>query len=123
IYAPCALGATLNGQTIPELKYKIVAGGANNQLDDEVRDGQRLIEQGIAYAPDFLINSGGITNVYYEQQGNYNRDRVYAQTERIYEVCQEVLAHAEANSITSQEAAMNLAKKRIEEIGKVKLTF
>lgn len=123
IYAPCALGATLNGQTIPDMRYKIVAGGANNQLDEEIRDGQRLIEQGITYAPDFLINSGGITNVYYEQQGNYNRDRVFAQTERIYDICQDVLAHAESNSITSQEAAMDLAKKRIEDIGKIKLTF
>ena len=123
IYAPCALGATLNGNTIPDMKYKIVAGGANNQLDEEIRDGQRLIEQGITYAPDFLINSGGITNVYYEQQGSYNKERVYAQTERIYEVCQEVLAYADTNKITTQEAAMKVAKKRIEDIGKIKLTF
>ncbi len=123
IYAPCALGATLNDQTIPDMKYKIVAGGANNQLDDELRNGRQLIEKGIVYAPDFLINSGGITNVYYEQQGNYNRDSVYAQTEQIYDVCLEVLDQAEKKNITSQEAAMNVAKKRIEDIGRIKLTF
>lgn len=123
IYAPCALGATLNDDTIPLMNYKIIAGGANNQLDQEIKHGRMLIERDIAYAPDFLINSGGITNVYYEQQGNYNRDRVFAQTEMIYDVCTQVLNHAEANDITSQEAAMDVAKKRIESIGKIKLTF
>ncbi|MCR9250297.1 MAG: leucine dehydrogenase [bacterium] len=123
IYAPCALGATLNDESIPKLKCSVVAGGANNQLDDEVKHGRMLIDRNILYAPDFLINSGGITNVYYEQQGNYNRDRVYAQTERIYEVCSEVLNFAEANDITSHESAMRLAVKRINDIGKVKLAY
>jgi len=120
IYAPCALGATLNNDTIPGLKCAIVAGGANNQLADEKNHALLLKEQGILYAPDFLINSGGITNVYYEQQGNYNRDKVYAQTERIYDVLTDVIEHSEKENITTHEAAYQLALKRIEAVGKIK---
>ena len=123
IYAPCALGATLNDKTLDKLKCTIVAGGANNQLDDEKIHGQILKDQGIIYAPDFLINSGGITNVYYEQQGNYQRDRVMSQTERIYDVCLDVINHAENKNITTHEAALDLALKRINAIGKVKLSY
>jgi leucine dehydrogenase len=123
IYAPCALGATLNSDTIPKLKCAIVAGGANNQLDEEIPHCRELQEQGILYAPDFLINSGGIANVYSEQQGNYNRERVYAQTERIFEVTLDVIHHAETTGITTHEAALELALKRIESMGKVKLPY
>ena len=123
IYAPCALGATLNDKTLDKLKCTIVAGGANNQLDEEKIHGQILKDQGIIYAPDFLINSGGITNVYYEQQGNYQRDRVMSQTERIYDVCLDVINHAENKNITTHEAALDLALKRINAIGKVKLSY
>ncbi len=123
IYAPCALGATLNDESIGQLKCTIVAGGANNQLDDEVRHGNMLKDQGIVYAPDFLINSGGITNVYYEMQGNHSKERVMSQTERIYEVCLEVIEYAEKNDVTTHKAALDLALKRIEQIGKVKLPY
>ena len=123
IYAPCALGATLNDETIPQLKCAIVAGAANNQLDNEITHGQALRERGIIYAPDFLINSGGITNVYYEQQGNYDRDRVYEQTERIYGVCTEVIEYAEQNDTTTHKAALQLAMNRITDVGKVKLAY
>ncbi|CAE7499014.1 ldh [Symbiodinium sp. KB8] len=123
IYAPCALGATLNDETIAQLNCTIVAGGANNQLDDEVRHGNMLKEQGIIYAPDFLINSGGITNVYYEMQGNYSKERVMSQTERIFDVCLEVIEYAEKNDVTTHKAALDLALKRIEQIGKVKLPY
>lgn len=123
IYAPCALGATLNSTTIGRLKCAIVAGGANNQLADEDTDGRALIERGILYAPDFLINGGGITNVYYEHTGNYNRQKVMEQTERIYDTCQVVWDRAERNDITPQASAMQLALQRINDIGKVKLPY
>lgn len=123
IYAPCALGATLNDETIPQLKCAIVAGGANNQLDEEDKHASMLKSRGIIYAPDFLINSGGITNVYYEQQGNYNKHRVYEQTERIYNVCLEVLNFAEDNQTTTHKAALQLALNRISDVGKVKLGY
>lgn len=121
IYAPCALGATLNDNTIPELKCAVVAGAANNQLKDEQVHGEMLKEKGIIYAPDFLINSGGIANVYHEYLGSYNKERVLASTEHIYEVCLDVLNHSHENNISAHEAALALALKRIEEVGKVKL--
>mgnify|MGYP006295485341 CR=1 FL=1 len=123
IYAPCALGATLNDETIPKLKCAIVAGGANNQLDKEKENGEQLKQAGILYAPDFLINSGGIINVYSEQQGHVNKDIVYAQTERIYDVLTDVINHAEKEDITTHEAALALAVKRIEAVGKIKLPY
>lgn len=123
IYAPCALGATLNSSTIDQLKCAIVAGGANNQLADEDVDGRALIDRGILYAPDFLINGGGITNVYYEHTGNYNRQKVMEQTERIYSTCHAVWDQAEADNITPQASAMKLALQRINDIGKVKLPY
>lgn len=122
IYAPCALGATLNDYTIPRLKCAMVAGAANNQLKEEVKHGYMLMDRSIAYAPDFLINAGGLINVYNEYLGNYNRHRAYQQAEKIYDTCLTILNLAEKEKITSQEAAIHLAEKRISEIGKVKIS-
>lgn len=122
IYAPCALGATLNDNTIPRLKCAMVAGAANNQLKEEVKHGYMLLDRSIAYAPDFLINAGGLINVYNEYLGNYNRTRAYQQAEKIYDTCLTILNLAEKDKITSQEAAIHLAEKRISEIGKVKIS-
>lgn len=121
IYAPCALGATLNDETIPRLKCSIVAGAANNQLKDEIKHGYMLIDRGITYAPDFLINAGGLINVYNEYLGNYNRARVFDQTERIYATCLNVFSLADADKLNNQEAAIRLAEKRIEEVGRVRI--
>lgn len=115
IYAPCALGATLNSTSIPVLNCDIVAGAANNQLEDEDQHGQMLKDRGILYAPDFLINSGGITNVYYEMLGDYNRDKVYNQTEEIYQTCTDIMNLSDHEDITTHQAALRLAMKRIDE--------
>lgn len=122
IYAPCALGATLNDETIPQLKCSVVAGAANNQLKDEKRHGYMLVDRGITYAPDFLINAGGLINVYNEYLGNYNRERAYQQAEKIYDTCYHILKVAEERDLTTQEAAIEVAEKRIQEVGKLKLT-
>ena len=121
IYAPCALGATLNDDTIPRLKCALVAGGANNQLKDELKHGYMLSDRSIAYAPDFLINAGGLINVYNEHLGGYNRERTYKQAERIYDTCLSILNLAETEKITSQEAAIKMAEKRILEVGRVRI--
>jgi len=121
IYSPCAMGATLNDITIPQLKCALIAGGANNQLKEEELHGRMLSKKGIIYAPDFLINSGGIANCYYEYAGKYNRDQVMASTENIYNVCLEVLNNAEAGNITPHEAALKLALRRIDQVSQVKL--
>ncbi len=122
IYAPCALGATINDDTIPRLKCSIIAGAANNQLKDEVKHGYMLLDRSITYAPDFLINAGGLINVYNEYQGNYNRSRVMAQTEKIYTTCLHILNLAERERIATQEAAIKLSEKRIAEIGHLKMS-
>ncbi|MDN5200715.1 Glu/Leu/Phe/Val dehydrogenase dimerization domain-containing protein [Fulvivirgaceae bacterium BMA10] len=123
IYAPCALGATLNDDTISRLKCKVVAGAANNQLADEQIHGRMLIERGITYAPDFLINAGGVMNCYAEYQGGYKREKVYQKAETIYNITLDILNKAEKEDITTQEAALKLALKRITDMGNVKLAY
>jgi leucine dehydrogenase len=112
IYAPCALGATVNDRSIPQLKAKVIAGAANNQLADEVRHGQELKERGIIYAPDFLINAGGIINVYAELE-NYGKKEIMRKTENIYHTTLEILNKAEEAGLTSHQAALEIAKDRI----------
>lgn len=113
IYAPCALGATINDYTINQLKTKIVAGAANNQLADEQKHGNLLREKGIVYAPDFLINAGGIINVYAELE-NYGRQEIIRKTENIYNTTLEILNNAEKNNITPHQAAFEIAQARID---------
>ncbi|MEB2784579.1 Glu/Leu/Phe/Val dehydrogenase dimerization domain-containing protein [Algoriphagus persicinus] len=123
IYSPCALGATINDQTIDRLKCAVIAGAANNQLQDEAKHGRILMDKGIVYAPDFLINAGGVINVGAEYFGGYNRDTVYKQTEKIYDTCLGILNKSEKENIPAQQAANETAKARIEAIGRVKLSF
>ncbi|WP_296385726.1 Glu/Leu/Phe/Val dehydrogenase [Winogradskyella sp.] len=113
IYAPCALGATVNDDTIYKLQAKVVAGAANNQLADENKHGRILQERGIVYAPDFLINAGGIINVYAELE-NYDRQEIIRKTENIYNTTLEILDNAKANNLTTHTAAFNIAKDRID---------
>jgi leucine dehydrogenase len=112
IYAPCALGATLNTENISRLKCSIVAGAANNQLAEETVHGPMLVEKGIVYAPDFLINAGGLINVYSELNG-YDRSKALTQTEHIYNATMDILKNAQAQGIHTQLAAMQIAEKRI----------
>ncbi|WBX74413.1 Glu/Leu/Phe/Val dehydrogenase [Tenacibaculum pacificus] len=113
IYAPCALGATLNDQSIAQLKAKVVAGAANNQLADELKHGKLLREKGIAYAPDFLINAGGIINVYAEVAG-YDKAESLKRTENIYNTTLDIFNLADKESITTHQAAFNIAQARID---------
>ena len=114
IYAPCALGATINDATIDKLKAKVIAGAANNQLANELVHGKILQEKGILYAPDFLINAGGIINVYAEIVG-YDSAEAMRRTENIYNTTLEIFALAETQGITTQQAAMAIAQKRIDD--------
>lgn len=113
IYAPCALGATVNDDTIYKIKAEVIAGAANNQLADENKHGRILNERGIVYAPDFLINAGGIINVYAELE-NYDRKEIMRKTENIYNTTLEIFDYAKNNDITTQLAAFNIANERIE---------
>ena len=113
IYAPCALGATVNESTIPQLKCAVIAGAANNQLADVHSDAARLADRGILYAPDFLINAGGLINVYSEIVG-YSGAFAMAKAEEIYGRTLNILEEAEAQHISSHDAAVLAAKRRIE---------
>ena len=113
IYAPCALGATVNDDTVYKIKAQVIAGAANNQLATEDRHGLILQERGIVYAPDFLINAGGIINVYAELEG-YDKQEIIRKTENIYNTTLEILSNAETNEVTTNHAALNIAKDRIE---------
>ncbi|HSI74252.1 MAG TPA: Glu/Leu/Phe/Val dehydrogenase dimerization domain-containing protein [Lunatimonas sp.] len=123
IYAPCALGATLNDFSIPSLTCDIVAGAANNQLADEETHGQMLLEKGIIYSPDFLINAGGLINVYAEYLGGYKKELALKQTEAIYDTNLRVLQMAEDSGMPPQQVAMDMALKRISSMSKVKLAY
>jgi len=112
IYAPCALGATVNDATIYKLNAKVIAGAANNQLAIEEKHGHMLRDSGIVYAPDFLINAGGIINVYAELEG-YGKQEIIRKTENIYNTTLEILENADTNNITSNSAALNIAKEKI----------
>lgn len=123
IFAPCALGGSVNSATIERLNCALIAGAANNQLKDEVRHGYMLRDKGIVYAPDFLINAGGLINVYNEYGGSYNRKRVLEQVEKIYDTCFKVLTQAETEGISSQEAAIRMAEDRINTIGRIRMSW
>ena len=116
IYAPCALGATLNDETIAKLKCRIIAGAANNQLADEHRHGTMLLEKNIIYAPDFLINAGGLINAHTELYGAYNQALAYQYVERIYGTCLAVLTRSAQENMPSQAIAKRMAQERIEAI-------
>jgi len=122
VFAPCALGAILNDNTIPRLKCQVVAGAANNQLEDEKVHGDMLKSKGIVYAPDFVINAGGLINVYSEYTG-YVREQAMAQAENIYKTILDIYALADSQNVNNQQAAIKLAEKRIQDMMLVHSTY
>ena len=115
IYCPCALGATINDDTIPRLKAKIVAGAANNQCLT-VEHGDALRERGILYAPDFVINAGGIINVSVElEDDGYNEERALAKVNNIYNAVRDIVETAETENIATNRSAILLAERKLEE--------
>jgi leucine dehydrogenase len=117
IYSPCALGATLNSESIQKLKCEIIAGSANNQLEDENKHANQIKEKEIIYAPDFLINAGGLINVYSEIKG-FSRERALERTKGIYNITLEILNKSEEDGITTNEAAISIAEQRLENYSK-----
>lgn len=122
IYAPCALGATVNDATLSRLKCSIICGAANNQLADEKVHGEIVMKKGIIYAPDFVVNAGGLINVYNELLG-YNRERAMKQAETIYGNVAKVFQISKDKNIPTYMAANQMAEERIAAIGKVKLSY
>ncbi|MBC7915211.1 MAG: Glu/Leu/Phe/Val dehydrogenase [Pyrinomonadaceae bacterium] len=122
VYSPCALGGIINSATIAKMKCAIIAGSANNQLSDEDLHGQMLLEKGILYAPDYLINAGGMINSYSELSG-YSKKRTLQLAENIYEVTRGVLKKSKSENIPTNKAADIIAEKRISDIKKIKGSY
>lgn len=123
IFCPCALGAIINDETIPRLSCKVIAGAANNQLKEE-RHGDILQEKGIIYAPDFIINAGGVINVCDEMlDGGYNAERAKRKVEKVYETVKKVIAISKRDNVPTYKAANILAEERINTMRQVKKTY
>jgi leucine dehydrogenase len=112
VFAPCALGAIINDESLPTLNTKIVAGAANNVLLGE-EHGQRLKEAGILYAPDYVINAGGIINVSIEVEGEYDEEKSRQKVENIYVALKRVFEISRTEGISTNEASNRLAKERL----------
>ena len=119
IYAPCALGATLNDFTIPKLKCSIIAGAANTQLEKESKHADMIENRDIMYAPDYAINAGGLINVANEIEG-YNRERAFSQAQSIYDTLMGIFDLADSEKISTHMAASKVAKRRMKDIAKLK---
>ena len=121
VFAPCALGAVINDATIKWLKVKVVAGGANNQLAEE-RHGDLLEEKGILYAPDYVLNAGGLINVNSELEG-WSAERAKRKAGEIYDTLLRLFDLAKEEGIPTYRAADRLAERRIEAVAKLKRTW
>lgn len=119
VYAPCALGGTVNPETVPRMRCRIIAGSANNQLKKEEETNRLLKERDILYTPDFLINAGALISCYSELEG-YGNDRTEALIKNIYNATRHVIQKSAEDDITTHEAAKQLAEKRIFDIKKIK---
>nr|WP_211114474.1 Glu/Leu/Phe/Val dehydrogenase dimerization domain-containing protein [Azospirillum rugosum] len=111
VFAPCALGAVLNDDTIARLTSPVVAGAANNQLAEE-RHGQALSDRGILYAPDYVINAGGVIDVYYERAG-HDHERVMRHVESIADTLTEIFARADAEHRPTAAVADRMARQKV----------
>jgi|TARA_B110000438_G_scaffold69048_1_gene69308 leucine dehydrogenase len=114
IFSPCALGGIINSKTVKKLDCKIIAGAANNQLEDDDFIPNELKRKNILYVPDFLINAGGIISVYHEQINKIDSRKVMQMTESIYDKALDVFKYANDNNTTTHSAAIKLAKDRIQ---------
>jgi valine dehydrogenase (NAD+) len=118
VYAPCALGGALNDDTVPVLRARIVAGGANNQLAHPGIE-KLLEDRGILYAPDYVVNSGGVIQVADEIHG-FNFERAKARATKIYDTTKQILELASAEGVPPAVAADRLAEHRMAEIGRLR---
>ena len=112
IFAPCTLGAVVNSKTIPQFKCKAIAGAANNVIYDDAA-GEALKARGILYAPDFIINGGGVINAGQEAFTTYDKDNVLKQVHNIYNTVYRMLEESKATGIPEGVIATNFAENRI----------
>ncbi|TNE52685.1 MAG: Glu/Leu/Phe/Val dehydrogenase [Bacteroidetes bacterium] len=120
IYAPCALGATINDDTLSRLKCSIISGAANNQLANEAVHGRAVMEKGIIYAPDFALNAGGVINCYSEVK-SLPSEWALNKANEIYDTILNIVKRSKAENVPAYQIANKMAEERIESIGRVKL--
>ncbi|MCO1596524.1 valine dehydrogenase [Micromonospora sp. RHAY321] len=118
VYAPCALGGALNDDTVPALRAKVVAGAANNQLAHPGIE-KLLADRGILYAPDYVVNAGGVIQVADEIEG-FNFDRAKLRATRIYDTTRQILHLADAEGVPPAVAADRLAERRMADVGRLR---
>ena len=121
VFSPCALGGIINDDTIPQLKAKVIAGSANNQLK-EPQHGNMIHEMGVVYTPDYVLNAGGVINVADELYG-YNKERALKRVEAIYDNVEKVIAISKRDQIPTYVAADRMAEERIEKIRQSRSKF
>lgn len=119
VFAPCALGAVVNDETLPRLKVGVICGATNNVLADEDRHSAMLAERDITFAPDYVVNSGGLINVANELEG-YNPERALQQAGGIYDITMNIFRTAAAQGTTTLQAANHIAEERIRALGQIK---
>ncbi len=123
VFSPCAIGAIINDKTIEQLKCKIIAGPANNQLA-QPRHGDVLHEKGILYVPDYVINSGGVINIIDDISGReYSKENAMKNTAKIYDACKKVFELAKRHGIPTYRAADKMVEERIASVGKIKTIY
>lgn len=115
VFAPCALGATINPTTIKDMRASIIAGSANNQLD-KPETGELLHQKGICYAPDYVINAGGIIDVCYEHLGRYDAVKVEQHIRGIGETLEEIFTRSDAQNIATSTLADTIARERLAQV-------
>jgi leucine dehydrogenase len=120
VFSPCALGGVLNSSTIPHIKATIIAGSANNQLENEQIHSRLLESKEILYCPDYVINAGGLIDVYNEMIG-YSEEKALKQLNNIYDTLLEIFRKSQKEGITTHEAAKCLAEQRIIKAKNIKL--
>lgn len=123
IFAPCSVGAVLNDETIPLLKCEVVAGCANNVLKDELKHGDMLMNRGILYAPDFVINGAGLINVYQEFFPPYDREETLRKVEKIYDRLLKIYDLAKKLQVNNQVAANKYAEERIRILKEIRANY
>jgi valine dehydrogenase (NAD+) len=118
VYAPCALGGALNDDTVPALRARVVAGAANNQLAHPGIE-KMLADRGILYAPDYVVNAGGVIQVADEIEG-FNFERAKLRATKIYDTTRQILQLADAEGVPPAVAADRLAERRMAEVGRLR---
>jgi len=119
VYSPCALGGALSDETVALLRAKVIAGGANNQLAHPGIE-KLLEERGVLYAPDYVVNSGGVIQVA-DEIGGFNFERAKARVAKIYDTTKQILELAAGEGVPPAEAADRLAERRMADVGRLRM--